>query len=76
MNLKTQLEKQTISDSCYICTYITSDEEHYILEINYLDGKFISEKTFPNNTYGIGRMEEIKELYKSENDILLHFGLI
>lgn len=76
MNLKSKLESRKISDNCYINTYITYDEKKYILEINYMDGKFVSEKEFFNNYKGVGLMEETKGLYNNENDVKNYFGII
>ena len=76
MNLKSKLEEKAISENCSLNTYITYDETNYVLEINYLDGKFISEKQFANNYIGIAKMEEAKDLYRNEEDVKRYFGLI
>lgn len=75
MDLKEKLEEWTISDNCSINTYISYDEQNYILEINYMDGRFISEKLFPNNQSGVARMEELKHRYKCEEDVRKYFEL-
>ena len=76
MDLKSELEKVDISENSFLKVYIAIDEENYVLELNYLNGQFISEKFFPNNIDGVASMEEIKNLYRSENDIKRYFGLI
>jgi hypothetical protein len=76
VNLKSKLEEEKICDTCSLNTYITYDEKNYILEINYLDGKFISEKIFTNDFNGISAMEEIKNQYRNENDVKKYFGII
>lgn len=76
MNLKEKLEECKLSEDCFINTYITYDEKSYILEINYLEGRFVSEKTFPNNKSGVARMEEEKHVYRDENDVKRYFKLI
>lgn len=76
MEDKLKLEEKIISKNCILSTYITRDEINYILEINYLKGKFVSEKLFSNNLDGIELMEEAKELFKTEYDIKEYFGII
>lgn len=76
MEPKSKLEEKKISNNCVIKTYITSDEKSYILEIDYLQGKFIAEKIFSNDLKGIASMEEVKNLYRSEQDIQAYFGII
>lgn len=75
MDLKSKLEEKKISEGCSLNTYITYDEQSYVLEISYLNGKFIAEKTFPNNFSGIADMEEIKDQYRNENDIKRYFDI-
>lgn len=76
METRSKLEEKKISTNCIIKTYITGDEKTYILEIDYLQGKFVSEKRFSNDFKGIASMEEVKNLYKSEHDIQSYFGII
>lgn len=76
MDLKSELEKIKISENSFLKVYIAIDEENYVLELNYLDGQFVSEKMFPNNIDGVAYMEEVKNLYRSENDVKRYFGLI
>lgn len=76
VNLKTELESKKISKDCFIKTYITYDEQTYVLQIDYKSGQFIAEKQFPNNYDGIADMEEIKSMYKNEDDVKRHFGII
>lgn len=76
MNHKSKLEEVKIGDNCFLNTYITNDELNYILEINYLEGKFVAEKHFSNDFNGIAYMEEVKSLYRNENDVKRYFGLI
>lgn len=73
---KSKLEEKKICDECFLNTYITYDEKSYILEINYLDGRFVSEKYFPNDFNGISAMEEVKEQYRTEDDIKRYFNII
>lgn len=76
MNLKSELEQKKISKNCFLKTYITYDEKTYILEINYLDGKFIAERSFHNNYNGIAYMEEVKNQFRTEEDIRKYFDII
>lgn len=76
MNLKSKLEEVKIGESCFLNTYISHDELNYILEINYLEGRFVAEKQFPNDFNGIAYMEEVKSLYRSEDDVKRYFGII
>lgn len=76
MNPRNKLEEIKISENCKVNIFISMDETSYILQINYLDGKFISEKSFANNFNGIASMEEVKNFYKSENDVKRYFGII
>ena len=76
MELKSKLEEKKISEDCVLNIYISYDEQSYVLEINYLDGRFVAEKTFPNNYDGIAYMEEVKGLYRNENDVKRYFGII
>ncbi len=74
--LRSKLEEKKISDNCYINIYISYDEKTYILEINYLGGKFVTEKIFPNDFRGISEMEEVKNNYRNDNDVKRYFGII
>ena len=76
MDSKSELEKIEISDDSFLKVYITCSEDYYILELNYLDGKFIAEKSFRNNIDGVSYMEEVKNLYRSEDDIRRYFEII
>lgn len=76
MELKSELEKIDISETCFLKVYITCDEAKYVLELNYLDGKFVAEKTFQNSMDGVSGMEEVKDLYRNENDVKRYFGII
>lgn len=76
MDKKSKLEERKISDKSSVSIYISEDEKNYIFEISYLQGKFISQKTFSNNLDGIAKMEEIKDVYKTEHDIKEYFGII
>jgi len=76
MNTKSELEKINISNNSFLKIYIKDSEEEYVLELNYLDGRFVSEKLFPNNIDGVASMEEEKGLYNNENDIKRYFGII
>jgi len=75
MEDRIKLEDKTISKNCIINTYINKNEEFYILEINYLKGKFISEKIFTNDLNGVELMEETIKLFRTENDIKEYFGI-
>jgi hypothetical protein len=76
MEGKLKLEEKFISNNCVLNTYITKDEKSYVLEINYLRGRFVSEKFFSNDLKGVELMEEAKELFKTEYDIKEYFGII
>lgn len=76
LNLKTKLDSKKISKDCFLITYITYDEQNYVLEINYKSGRFVSEKQFPNSYNGIVNMEEEINLYKSEEDVRKYFDII
>lgn len=76
MDNKFKLEEKIICKNCVINTYITNDEQNYILQIDYLQGKFISEKIFANDLSGIEYMEQTKDLFKTEFDIKEYFGII
>jgi|VirMetMinimDraft_7_1064189.scaffolds.fasta_scaffold03687_2 hypothetical protein len=76
MNLKSKLEEFKLSNECSLNIYITGDEKYYVLEINYQRSRFIAEKQYPNNYYGVGDMEEEKSKYRSENDVKEYFGII
>lgn len=73
---KSKIEEQQVCDKCVLTTYITHDENYYILELNYMDGKFISEKHYPNDYNGFQDMEMFRSSYKEECDVKKHFGLI
>lgn len=75
-DFKTELESKKISQDCFLKTYIAYDEEVYILQINYKSGRFVSEKQFPNNFNGIAHMEEVKNQYRTEDDVKKYFGII
>lgn len=73
--LKTKLEELSVSEKAKLTTYVSYDDEHLILEMDYLNGKFIMEKTFPNNYKGVEQIEELKQLYKTEYDVKRYFNL-
>lgn len=74
--IKNKLEQLEICKNCLLNLYINTDESLYILEIDYMDGKFIAERNFPVSQSGVAKIEEVKELYKDENDFKKHFGII
>lgn len=76
MDDKFKLEEKIVCKNCVINTYIARDEKNYILQIDYLQGKFVSEKIFTNDLNGIELMEEAKDLFKTEYDIRGYFGII
>jgi hypothetical protein len=76
MDNRFKLEEKIICKNCTINTYIARDEKNYILQIDYLQGKFVSEKIFTNDLTGIELMEEAKDLFKTEYDIKEYFGII
>lgn len=76
MELRFKLEEKRISNNCLIKTYITNDEKHYILELDYLDGKFIAEKLFSNDYKGIASMEDVKNRYQTEYEFQSYFGIV
>lgn len=75
MEDRLKLEEKNICKNCTLNTYITKDEKNYILQINYLEGRFVSEKIFTNDLNGIELMEESKEFFKTEYDIRQYFGI-
>jgi len=75
MDLKSKLEEKKISDQAKLVTYVSYDDEHLYFEINYLNGKFVSEKVFPNNYKSVELIEELKQQYRNEHDVKKHFGI-
>lgn len=73
---KIELEQQKVDNNCVIKTFLTTDEKYYVLQLNYMNGRYIAEKTYTNNIMGVGYMEEFKQLYRSEHDFKKHFGFI
>lgn len=74
MNLKSKLEEiEIVPDKCYLNIYIKMDESSYVLEINYMNGRFIAEKNFPVNERGVAAMEEAKSQYRNEADFQNYF---
>tara|TARA_R100000951_G_scaffold115132_2_gene122219 strand:+ start:7310 stop:7546 length:237 start_codon:yes stop_codon:yes gene_type:complete len=76
LEIKSELEKIEISDNSFLKVYLNNNENIYVLEINYLNGKFIAEKKFSKNLDGVASMEEIKDLYRSESDVKRYFGIL
>lgn len=76
MVLKNKLEQIKLSNDCHLNIYITCDERHYVLELNYQKSRFIAEKQFPNNYNGVAAMENEKLKYRNENDVKRYFGII
>lgn len=75
IDLKTELDSKQISKNCFLRTYITYDEKTYILQIDYKSGRFVAEKQFSNNYEGIVDMEEMKNQFRSEEDVKRHFDI-
>lgn len=75
MVLKNKLEQIEISNECHLNIYITYDEQHYILELNYLKSRFVAEKQYPNNYNGVASMENEKLKYRNEEDVKRYFGI-
>jgi hypothetical protein len=73
---KIELEQQKIDHNCVIKTFLTKDERYYILQLNYMGGKYVAEKTYSNNMIGVGYMEEFKQLYRNEYDFKKYFGFV
>lgn len=76
IDTKTKLESNKLSDKCFINIYITKNEAAYVLELDYLSGRFVAQKTFPNNLDGVAYMEETRDLFKNEDDVKKYFGII
>jgi hypothetical protein len=76
IDTKTKLESNKLSDKCFVNIYISKNEASYILELDYLNGRFVSQKIFPNSLDGVAYMEETKDLFKNEDDIKKYFGII
>lgn len=76
IDTKTKLECNKLSDKCFVNVYISKNETSYILELDYLNGRFVAQKIFPNSLDGVAYMEETRGLFKSEDDIKKYFGII
>jgi hypothetical protein len=73
---KIELEQQKIDTNCVIKTFLTPDERYYILQLSYMDGRYVAEKSYTNDVVGVGYMEEFKQLHRSEYDFKKYFGFI
>jgi hypothetical protein len=76
MGLKNKLEQLSLSNECHVSIYITCDEKHYILELNYQKNRFVAEKQYPNTLFGVAEMEHEKLKYRNEDDVKEYFGII
>lgn len=76
IDTKTKLESNRLSEKCFINIYISKNEKMYILELDYLNGRFVAQKNFPNSLDGVAYMEETRDLFKNEEDVKKYFGII
>ena len=63
------IEKNKLSDNVLHKISISSDEESVFLVIDYMDGKFVIQKTFRNNPMGVSEMEAVMRSLDDEEKI-------
>ena len=54
---------------------ISSDEQNMFLYIDYMQGKYIIEKIYKNNTFSLEEMNFDIQSFNSEKSIIKHFNI-
>lgn len=54
---------------------ITTDEEDLFLIIDYMDGRFMIEKRFHNNFWGVEQMNVERNKFNTEEKVIQYLGI-
>lgn len=69
------IEKVSLTKNLKHTVSVAYDESKVFLEINYMNGKFILQKTFTNNYVGINELETTRKEFNNEEKVKEHFGI-
>jgi len=68
--MKTTLEQTRISEDLSYKIQISPDEEVVYLSVNFMNGRFIVEKTFRNNYNGLEKLKKSISLLNTEEKVI------
>jgi len=72
---RTTIEKNEITDNLTHNILISRDEEYVFLNVNYLDGRFVIEKSFRNNHADLEKMNSKIKDFDTEEKVIAYLGL-
>ena len=75
MEFKTKIETNEIFPNCKANIYVSLDETKLFFELDYMEGRYKLERTFPNNYLGVEKMEAVKIEFQTESDVRNYFNL-
>lgn len=74
-NYRTKLEQTKITDNLLHTLYLSADEDRVFLTVDYMNGKFMIEKSFTNNKMGLDELSIIKNQFNEEDKIRKYLKL-
>lgn len=72
---RTLIEEKQITDKLKHIIMISNDEEIMFLTVDYMNGRFIIEKSFQNHYMGLERMKDATDKLDTEEKIVEYLGL-
>jgi hypothetical protein len=74
-DIRQMLEKHNITENLQHVINITLDQQYLSVRVDYRGGKFVTEKTFPNNMFGLEALQEFKDSMNTEDKVKSYFKL-
>ena len=69
------IEEIQITNNLKHTTYVAYDESKIFLEVNFMDGKYIIQKTFKNNYIELETYEKVRKDLDSDERIIEYLNL-
>lgn len=73
--MKTTLEKVQVSEDLVYKIQISPDEEIVYLNVNFMNGRFIVEKSFRNNYDGLDKLKKSISLLDTEEKVITYLKI-
>ena len=73
--VKQMLEKHNITENLQHVINITLDQQYLSVRVDFRNGKFVTEKIFPNNIFGLESLQEFKDSMNTEDKVKAYFKL-
>ena len=68
-------EKKKITDNLYQKTQTTPDDNVVYLSIHFMKDRFVIEKSFRNDYFGLKELEEVKKEFDTEEKVIEYLGI-